>query len=89
VIPRLERVMTSVAPHHRLHAGIACNNRGYLAPRISKLRYWSNEAQARPEINASFSPTNHAPFRGRRATATIERLRISCGTVVPSGPFHG
>jgi hypothetical protein len=57
-----------------------------LAPRISKLRYWSKEAQAgESSTTASVRPEASAS-RAALATATSSVWLISCGTCVPRVP---
>ncbi|MHC2822444.1 hypothetical protein ACVMBY_006004 [Bradyrhizobium huanghuaihaiense] len=76
----------SYAPHTTgFTPGSACTSSRNLAPRISKLRYWSNEAQAGDSSTTASASPDASASRAACSTATSSVWLISCATV-PSVP---
>src|SRR3954449_8463722 len=71
-----------------LTPGSAVTRSRNLAPRISKLRYWSNEAQAGDSNTTGSGSPDASASRAALATATSSVCEISCGTLVPSVPAN-
>ena len=69
-----------------LTPGSAVTRSRNFAPRISKLRYWSNEAQAGDNSTTGSESPEVSASRAALATATSSVSEISCGTRSPSVP---